>query len=136
MDNPNIVRCPNCGAGNKAGSAVCRMCATPLGQSGAQVDAQTDRAASRESEGPQSHNENQQETTYPVDAKIINCSDCNAENELGWAFCQQCGHKLPQTMPAPPQPPQPPPVERPAAQGMKTTPNAQPEIERPAKKSF
>jgi FHA domain/Double zinc ribbon len=115
MDRPNIISCPNCGAGNKAGSTVCRMCATPLDQPGPASYAQEDSAASRSAD--------QLETKQGMEPQKIYCPDCNAENELGWAFCQQCGHRLPQK---PPPPPVPPVIEQPIEQGIKTAPNEQP----------
>lgn len=125
MDRPNIISCPNCGAGNKAGSTVCRMCATPLDEPGLAPSAETDRAASVAEAGPVSRGKNQMDTVYAGNPQMINCPDCNAENELGWAFCQQCGHRLPQ------KPPAPPVIEQPVEQGIKTSPTESPAREAP-----
>lgn len=71
----------------------------------------------------------------PVEQEGIVCSECNALNEPGWSFCQQCGKRLAQ-------PPPPPPVARtpadfktipeqraaadPMFHGLKTNPEPQP----------
>ncbi|HXG94401.1 MAG TPA: zinc ribbon domain-containing protein [Blastocatellia bacterium] len=111
MERSDIISCPNCGAGNKAGSAVCRMCELPLAQPGSDASAQVDKTASPPPIDAQRHREFKQETIKPVDVQMINCPECNAENELGWFFCQQCGNKLPQTLPS---------SEPPLPQGIRT----------------
>jgi hypothetical protein len=53
-----------------------------------------------------------------VEQEGIVCSECNTLNEVGWAFCQQCGKRLVQPQPQPSPPPAQPPAELP--QGLKT----------------
>ena len=94
-----MISCPKCGASNRTGAAVCRMCAIPL--SG--VD---DTAGSRaEGNGPvfeASISESKQEATNSVDQEGITCPECKTHNEAGWSFCQQCGKRLPLETQTPP----------------------------------
>jgi FHA domain-containing protein/zinc ribbon protein len=41
----------------------------------------------------------------PSESEGVACPTCHTMNEAGWAFCQQCGSKLPQAGPPPPRPP-------------------------------
>ena len=81
--------CPKCGASNRAGAAVCRMCAIPL--SGI-VEELSSRAGRADEAQPKS----KQEATNSVEQEGITCPECKTFNEAGWSFCQQCGKRLPQ----------------------------------------
>lgn len=87
--------CPKCGASNRMGAAVCRMCAIPLSRI---AEAASSRAGHAE-EGPA---KSKQEAINPVDQEGITCPECKTYNEVGWSFCQQCGKKLPQPAQPPP----------------------------------
>lgn len=81
-----MITCPNCGAENKLTASVCRLCETPLSASV--------RADFRDAET--NFKEDRMESTEPDG---VACPTCNTVNEMGWAFCQQCGSKLPQMAP-------------------------------------
>jgi hypothetical protein len=120
-----MIICPNCGASNKDGSTVCRMCAAhipdvpsyagnPQGQPPAYQPTVIAGDRERHAAAP------------PTE---IECANCHTMNEAGWSFCQQCGSRLtPQA--APPQQAAPPmdaaqpfktvPTEIPADAGMQT----------------
>src|SRR5437588_5000646 len=103
-----MITCPNCGAGNKPGSSVCRMCALPLEGANTQPVAASSNASAYSTAS--SPNQNYQEGgTAPVQEEGIICPQCNTSNEAGWSFCQQCGGKLPASAP-PPVEAQPPDV--------------------------
>lgn len=89
------MTCPKCGASNRTGAAVCRMCAIPL--SG--IAEPSSSPGSHAGEAPPKSN---QEATNPVDQEGITCPECETYNEVGWSFCQQCGKKLPQPAQPPP----------------------------------
>jgi hypothetical protein len=93
-----MITCPNCGAGNKAGSSVCRMCAVSLeGLKDVQTpEMQTANASKAAAVSPSQLD--REEEKMPVG---IVCPECNTSNEVGWSFCQQCGKRLPKS-PAPP----------------------------------
>lgn len=94
-----MITCPNCAAGNKAGSSRCRMCAVSL-EGLTDAPAPELQSADASSAGAASPREAyQREEKMP--AQGIVCSECNTPNEAGWSFCQQCGKRLPQS-PAPP----------------------------------
>src|SRR5215471_7423752 len=86
-----MINCPNCGAANRPGSQVCRMCATKLAQQEASV--------SRTPADFVSESKSKPEET--VETQGIACPSCNTVNEVGWSFCQQCGGRLPQAPAAP-----------------------------------
>src|SRR5215510_11870915 len=71
-----MIACLNCGAQNREGSSVCRLCASPLAS-----------AVVREPK-------QMEEATDPVSTNAVTCPSCNAKNEAGWSFCQQCGKRL------------------------------------------
>jgi hypothetical protein len=58
-----------------------------------------------------------------VEQEGIVCSGCNTLNEVGWAFCQQCGKRLVQPQPVPSPPPAQPPAE--ISLGLKTVADQQ-----------
>lgn len=87
--------CSKCGASNRTGAAVCRMCATPLSEPAEAV-------SSRASHAGEEPRQSKQEAINPVDQEGITCPECKTYNEVGWSFCQQCGKKLPQSAQAPP----------------------------------
>jgi len=117
-----MINCPNCGAGNKPGSATCRMCATSLAGI---VEA---TAAPVSHADPESHR--QTEATQAEPQGIV-CPECGTMNEPGWSFCQQCGKRLPQAQPQPvARPPAPqPPAESAAQDGLRTNPEQQAAVE-------
>jgi len=103
-----MITCPNCGAGNKPGSSVCRMCALPLESAHTQPVAASPNASAYSTAS--SPNQDYQEGgTAPVQEEGIICPQCNTSNEVGWSFCQQCGSRLPAS-PPPPADAQPPDV--------------------------
>ncbi|HKP10574.1 MAG TPA: zinc ribbon domain-containing protein [Blastocatellia bacterium] len=117
----NMIICPNCGASNKEGSTVCRMCAAPMPDAPQFVS------------NPQGQPSPFPPTIIAADRgryeaaaapPEIECRDCHTMNEAGWSFCQQCGSRLPQAAPPPMEPAQTfktVPTEMPAAdQGMQT----------------
>jgi predicted amidophosphoribosyltransferase len=93
-----MITCPKCGASNKTGAAVCRMCATPLSRIAAAASSPDSASSVLEASLPKS----KQEATNSVDQEGITCPECKTYNEVGWSFCQQCGKKL--AMPAQPPP--------------------------------
>src|SRR5258708_29957721 len=113
-----MINCPNCGAGNKAGSSVCRMCAVSLeglaDASAPQVKTANASSAAAVSPSPV----DQEEEKMPVDQGIV-CPECNTSNDVGWSFCQQCGKRLPKS-PAPPSS-----SELKSARGLTTVPDQQ-----------
>src|SRR5213596_2958888 len=123
-----MITCPNCGAGNKPESSVCRMCAASLeGIADAFVaQVQTPGKVSPATDTPQSHF--REEATAPVEQEGIVCPECSTLNEIGWSFCQQCGKRLVQPHP-PPQPHAHPPAQ--ASDGLATNPE-QEAVDEPA----
>jgi hypothetical protein len=102
--------CPNCGAGNKQEATACRMCGASLEKAEEAHGARMGKGASSSS-GAGAEHQSKQEASDPVNQAEIECPNCKTVNEAGWAFCQQCGKRLPQ-----PQPPQPSPVKPSQAQ--------------------
>src|SRR5262249_60585711 len=105
MKRIDMIICANCGASNKAGSTVCRMCAAPMPevpQYAAQPQGQpatfqpTVIAGDRPPTGFGG-------PPAPAAATEVECSNCHTKNEAGWSFCQQCGSRLSQPQ-APQQP--------------------------------
>lgn len=112
-----MITCPNCAAGNKAGSSVCRMCAVSLeGLTDAPAPEVQSADASSAVAGIR-REAYQQEEKMP--AQGIVCPECNTSNEVGWSFCQQCGTRLPKS-PAPPSS-----GELRSARGLTTVPDQQ-----------
>src|SRR5215471_14761759 len=71
-----MIACSNCGAQNREGSSVCRLCASPLAPAVVREPKQMDEATDR------------------VSTNGVTCPSCDAKNEAGWSFCQQCGKRL------------------------------------------
>src|SRR6185369_7867474 len=113
----NMITCPNCAAGNKPGSSVCRMCAVSLeGLTDAPApEARSADASSAAAGSPR--DVYQQEEKMPPQGIV--CPECNTSNEVGWSFCQQCGKRLPKS-PAPPSS-----GELRSARGLTTVPDQQ-----------
>ncbi len=96
-----MITCPTCGAGNRPGATVCRMCALRL--EGAVPDQRPKNA------GESVDSSRQVSTlifpnlqTRPGTVEIgdeITCPDCKAINEAGWLFCHSCGRRLAETAP-------------------------------------
>ncbi|HJQ22501.1 MAG TPA: zinc-ribbon domain-containing protein [Blastocatellia bacterium] len=102
--------CPNCGASNKPGSTVCRMCAAPIPEA-----AQYANPAPGQGGGfPPTIIASERPEAPAAQPAEIECPNCHTLNEAGWSFCQQCGQRLP----APPQ--------ADAPQGFKTVPTEMP----------
>src|ERR1041384_5781312 len=94
---PNMITCPNCGAGNKPGSSVCRMCAVSLE---GVVSAPVNEANIPHATSAASANSNpveQEEEKMSAEQQGIICPECGTSNEAGWSFCQQCGKRLPKS---------------------------------------
>jgi hypothetical protein len=128
-----MVICPKCGAANKEGSPACRMCATPL-------EAVGDKSARDEMImslpptvviGEQKIEQTPMNSAKPTE---IECPKCQTKNEFGWAFCQQCGSRLPSSAPEPvrtePAPTEPAPTEPARPEQFRPEP-ARPEPPRP-----
>jgi FHA domain/Double zinc ribbon len=104
-----MIICPNCGASNKPGSTVCRMCAAPMpevpqyaGPSPGQPSAFPPTIIAGERE----RHEAGPTAAAPGSPSEIECANCHTMNEAGWSFCQQCGIRLSQPAPAPMETPQ------------------------------
>ncbi|HET9531794.1 MAG TPA: zinc ribbon domain-containing protein, partial [Blastocatellia bacterium] len=100
-----MITCPKCEAENRPTAASCRMCATPLETPARSVGAQTERPSLPPTVVFPDQNP-QEETMESSEPEGVACPTCHTMNEAGWAFCQQCGSKLPQ-------PASPPPIEPP-----------------------
>ena len=110
-----MIICPNCGASNKQGSTVCRMCAAPMPevpQYAAPPQGQPSAFPPTVIAGDRERRE--AAPTAPASPSEIECANCHTMNEAGWSFCQQCGSRLSQ----------PAPVEAP--QTFKTVPTEMP----------
>jgi hypothetical protein len=77
----------------------CRLCETPLKANPQQVDSLSPTLRQLD----KSLKEDEMES---IQTDGVACPSCGTMNEMGWAFCQHCGSKLPQ-MAAPPSPPKP-----------------------------
>lgn len=96
-----MINCPNCGAGNKPGSSVCRMCATSLaGIAEAPVTREQTANSNSPAAAKPDHRVREEEKTS-VEQEGIVCPECQAHNDTGWSFCQQCGKRLPKVEPRP-----------------------------------
>lgn len=114
-----MITCPNCGAGNKPGSSVCRMCAVSLE---GVVSAPVNEANIPHATSAASANSNpveQEEEKMSAEQQGIICPECGTSNEAGWSFCQQCGKRLPKS------PPPPTSGELRSARGLTTVPDQQ-----------
>lgn len=117
-----VITCPNCGAGNKEGSSVCRLCATSLEGPGYAFYAQAPSAEPATDAASSANRKLEKEATDTVAIEEIECPNCHTMNEAGWSFCQQCGNRLPQWSPPPP----PPVSEQGVQEGFRTTPTEVP----------
>lgn len=88
--------CPRCGAKNLPSAIHCRLCETPLEAKSQQVDSLSPTLRQL-----QSRKEEKMESTH---TDGVACPSCGTMNEMGWAFCQHCGSKLPQMAAPPPKP--------------------------------
>ena len=114
-----MIICPNCGASNKPGSSVCRMCAAPMPevpQYAGNPQSPPGAFPPTVIAGDRERNAAGAGAANPATPSETECPNCHTMNEAGWSFCQQCGQRLPQ--PAPPQ------MEAP--QGFKTVPTEMP----------
>lgn len=91
--------CPRCGAQNVSSAMNCRLCETPLEAKSQQVDSLSPTLRQLD----KSLKEDEMES---IQTDGVACPSCGTMNEMGWAFCQHCGSKLPQ-MAAPPPPSKP-----------------------------
>lgn len=112
-DVPAMIKCPMCGAENRDGAGVCRMCAVKLPSSSESAKTLVVGQGSSSSVAT---------TIQPV--PFLNCPVCETSNESSWEFCQQCGSKL---HPAPPPPAEPaaqaaPSNKQPASGGEQANP--------------
>ncbi|MFL6277868.1 MAG: double zinc ribbon domain-containing protein [Blastocatellia bacterium] len=112
-----MIICPNCGASNKSGSSVCRMCAAPLPEVPQYANPPQGQGGGFPATVIAGDQERQVASAAPPPE--IECPNCHTLNEAGWSFCQQCGQRLP----APP-----PPAEAP--QTFKTVPTEMPPPDR------
>jgi predicted amidophosphoribosyltransferase len=78
--------CRKCEAENSAGAKFCQMCGAPLGGADA---ADPERAIGKPDP---SLSTTEVFSTDAAEPRI--CPVCDAANERGWSFCQQCGSKL------------------------------------------
>src|ERR1700754_2294500 len=111
-----MIICPNCGASNKPGSSVCRMCAAPMPevpQYAGNPQGQPSAFPPTVIAGDRERREAGARNAAPSE---IECPNCQTMNEAGWAFCQQCGLRLPQL----------PPPQMEAPQTFKTVPTEMP----------
>jgi phage FluMu protein Com len=115
--------CPNCGAGNKPGSSVCRMCGDSLQESKPARESQADSDHDLPPTIVVSEQQRNQEGAASNDPQGVACPKCQTLNEAGWSFCQQCGTRLPKMQP--PEPPRPP-AEHKSPEGFKTVPTETP----------
>jgi len=107
-----MIICPNCGASNKPGSTVCRMCAAPMPEAPQYSSPPPGQGGGFSPTIIASNHERQEAGAAPPSE--IECANCHTMNEAGWSFCQQCGQRLPAA----------PQAEAP--QGFKTVPTEMP----------
>lgn len=91
-----MINCPECGAENKPTAMVCRMCATPLGATSSPGSVPSERADSLPPTVIFADQNAQGSSSGSSNPDGIACPTCQTMNEVGWAFCQQCGSKLQQ----------------------------------------
>src|SRR5215471_13487007 len=109
-----MIICANCGASNKPGSSVCRMCAAPMPDVPQYAAQPQSPAGAYQPTVLAGDRERAQGGYNAPTSSEIECSNCHTMNEAGWSFCQQCGSRLAQ--PQPPQPPPPLPQQPPMVQ--------------------
>jgi FHA domain/Double zinc ribbon len=107
-----MIICPNCGASNKPGSTVCRMCAAPMPEAPQYNSPPPGQGGGFPATIIANDHERQEVGAAPPSE--IECANCHTMNEAGWSFCQQCGQRLPAA----------PQAEAP--QGFKTVPTEMP----------
>ena len=95
--------CPRCGARNNANLDACRLCGTFLGVESA-GNSSTERIDTNSPTvvvpvGNAAPPARGAEVIGPAEAgpESVACPACQTANELGWAFCQHCGSRLPAT---------------------------------------
>lgn len=122
--------CPNCGAGNKPGSSVCRMCGASLQEIKPVRDSHADDHDLPPTIVVSEQQLNQQSGGSNGPQGIV-CPKCQTLNEVGWSFCQQCGNRLAQPPSPEPHPPvtPPPAIEPKSREGFKTVPSETPTVE-------
>src|SRR5215470_12716694 len=98
-----MITCPRCGAVNKEGTSVCRMCATPL-EAPDTLRTNDDKASSLAATVVIPGQNPPQVAAGSAGMGEIVCSKCGKTNEPDWAFCQYCGNKLTQPSLEPPKP--------------------------------
>src|ERR1044072_1104909 len=130
MERLMMITCPNCGAGNKEGSSLCRLCATSLEKLSNAADRPARSADSVSAAESSAARKLEKEATDSVATEEIECPNCHTMNETGWSFCQQCGKRLPQWSPPQWAPPPPPSNTEPVVEeGFRTTPTEVPPSE-------
>lgn len=126
--------CPRCGARNNANLDACRLCGTFLGVERG-INSSTERidtnsptvvvpvgnAAPPPDKGA--------EVIGPAEAgpESVACPACQTANEVGWAFCQHCGSRLP-AAPVPPTADRKAPQEINAPQDINAPQNLPPDL--------
>jgi FHA domain/Double zinc ribbon len=113
-----MIICPNCGASNKPGSTVCRMCAAPIPEVPQYASPQQGQGGGFLPTVIAGDPERREVGAIAAPPPEIECPNCHTMNEAGWSFCQQCGQRLPAA----------PPVESP--QAFKTVPTEMPQPDR------
>lgn len=79
-----MIICSRCGAENKPQTAICRMCANPLG---------TSELVERSATEPLPEAVSTVVVLLPQE-NGIRCPACSASNESDYVFCQKCGTQL------------------------------------------
>jgi predicted amidophosphoribosyltransferase len=79
-----MIICSRCGAENKPQTAICRMCANPLGTSELVERRPTEALPEAVSTV----------VVLAPQGNEIHCPACSASNEPDYMFCQKCGTKL------------------------------------------
>ncbi|HVF89205.1 MAG TPA: zinc ribbon domain-containing protein, partial [Blastocatellia bacterium] len=97
-----MSNCPRCGARNNANLDACRLCGTFLGierdadSSVEKIDTTSPTVVVPVGDGAQQSSKGPQ-VIAPAEAgpESLACPVCHTSNEVGWAFCQHCGTRLP-----------------------------------------
>lgn len=94
--------CPRCGARNNANLDACRLCGTFLGiesridPSVERIDTNSPTVVVPAVQGaPPSGKGTETITSAEAEPESVACPACRTTNEVGWAFCQHCGQRLP-----------------------------------------
>lgn len=127
--------CPKCQAKNLDDAAFCDNCGEPLPTAAAPAPVAPPPAAPQApapSALPPAPLQPQMGAPAPVPGGLT-CASCGVHNEIGAAFCENCGAPLkpapapiPSVPAAPPPPPQPPVLQVPAAPPEPTVPVSPP----------